>query len=66
VKIVVEKAMPTEAKGEAGTMPVTVALAHPLTDDEGLRITKDARIYAKRVIICSMMKKKQRNGEMFV
>ena len=51
--------MPTEAKKEAGTMLATIALAHPLADEEDLRITpKDARIYAKRVIIRSMKKEK--------
>jgi hypothetical protein len=39
----VKEAMPTEAKEEAETVPVTIASTHPLTA-EGLRTTmRDAR-----------------------
>jgi acetyl-CoA decarbonylase/synthase complex subunit beta len=56
--VAVEEAMPTEAREEAQTMPVITASTLPMTAGGFKIILKDAKIYAKRVIIRSMKDEK--------
>jgi acetyl-CoA decarbonylase/synthase complex subunit beta len=54
----IEEATPTEAKEEASAMPVITASTVPITAGSFRIILKDAKIYAKKVIIRSMKDEK--------
>jgi acetyl-CoA decarbonylase/synthase complex subunit beta len=56
--VAVEEAMPTEAREEGQAMPVITASTLPMTAGSFKIILKDAKIYAKRVIIRSMKDEK--------
>jgi len=56
--VAVEEAVPAEAKEEALPMPVATAATIPITAGGFKIILKDAKIYAKKVIIRSMKSEK--------
>jgi acetyl-CoA decarbonylase/synthase complex subunit beta len=56
--VAVKKAKPNEAREEAQTMPIITASTLPVTAGGFKIILKDAKIYAKRVIIRSMKDEK--------
>jgi len=56
--VAVEEAVPAETREEAPTMPVITASTLPITAGGFKIILKDAKIYAKRVIIRSMKSEK--------
>jgi acetyl-CoA decarbonylase/synthase complex subunit beta len=56
--VAVEEAMPIEAREEAQTMPVITATTLPMTAGGFKIILKDAKIYARRVVIRSMKDEK--------
>jgi acetyl-CoA decarbonylase/synthase complex subunit beta len=61
--IAVEEALPAEAKEEAQLIPVASAATLPITAGGFKIILKDAKIYAKRVIIRSTKREKTGKGE---
>jgi acetyl-CoA decarbonylase/synthase complex subunit beta len=56
--VAVEEAVPAEAKEEAPMVPVATAATLPITAGGFKIILKDAKIYAKKVIIRSMKSEK--------
>jgi acetyl-CoA decarbonylase/synthase complex subunit beta len=54
VTVAVEEAVPAEAKEEAPTAPVITAATLPITSGGFKIILKDAKIYAKKVVIRSL------------
>jgi CO dehydrogenase/acetyl-CoA synthase beta subunit len=56
--VAVEEAAPAEVKEEAAPMPVVTASTIPITAGGFKIILKDAKIYAKKVIVRSMKSEK--------
>jgi len=58
-EVPIEEAVPVEAGEEAPMVPVATAATLPITAGGFKIILKDAKIYAKKVIIRSMKSEKQ-------